>query len=122
MEDSTTLIITTNEAGITPSWQAFNPPAEGRTAPQKIYRIHHQIVEIAGTGLVLRLHSEAEQIMLLGLNLIPFIEPADEADEAFLEAVGTLGAYGGHLALDQILKEGAGLTNCKPSRIILIYV
>ena len=108
MEDSSTLIISTNGKNIAPAWQDFNPPAEGRTSPQIIYRVHHQIVDVGESGLELAFKSDADEITLLGLTLLPMGAPENELDQSIFEELQRLGTYGGHLALENILADGGG--------------
>ncbi|UCH10040.1 MAG: hypothetical protein JSU61_12675 [Fidelibacterota bacterium] len=114
MEDSSTLIITANKHQISPVWQAFNPPAEGRTNPLVNYRVYHQLLTLDKAGLELAFRSQSDEVQLLGLSLIPYAEPISTSQVSFLNHLKQLGTYGQHLALDQMVADGEGPDRLRP--------
>lgn len=97
LEDSSTITLDLEGLHRVAGGQVFLPPAEPRTALQKIYRVYQEHVDIDANGLQLRLTGGRDRVRLLGLSLIPNPEATTHTHQALwrrLEAVGRYPAAG----------------------------
>lgn len=93
MEDSSTVQIAVNGVGLEPDWQSFDPPAEGRTELQRIYRVLHRPVYIHDEGLRVHLTAGQDSVRLLAMSLHADPIPSSSTDTTFVRRLEKLGTW-----------------------------
>ena len=93
MQDSSTVAFRINGEPSPLHWQAFNPPAELRTQPQNMYRMHQAQVLVGEDGLELAWTNNADEVGLMGLLLVPEPTPQTPTQQALFEQLSVAGRY-----------------------------
>lgn len=94
LEDSTTAVVTLNGGARPFPNQAFVPPAEPRTAIQKLYRVLHATVPVTDGHIRLEVDGgEADTVRVLQIALAPIPVRRTTQQRAWRQAVGDAGRF-----------------------------
>src|SRR5690606_217610 len=88
-----------------PDWQRFDPPAEGRTDLQKIYRLLHRPIDVTDGALTFSLTAGEDTVRVLGFSLFPDPAASSKADRHLLKRIQTAGTYSSEAPLNPILAD-----------------
>ena len=121
LEDVSTLEVSLGTESAAPSWQRFDPPAEGRTQLQKIYRLLHWPVDVGEDGLRFSLVGGADSVRVLGFSLFPDPTPVDSEDLRLLERLNAAGKYGSDEILESLVAELAERVAADPTDTFAAY-
>jgi len=92
LEDVNTATLTINGTPVQLAWNAFDQPAEPRTAIQNIYRLLHKPVDAGADGLQFEFNGDADDVRILAFTLHP-ASPSNQDQASFLSRLRELGSY-----------------------------
>ncbi|MDZ7318552.1 MAG: hypothetical protein ONB11_05320 [candidate division KSB1 bacterium] len=121
VEDSSTVSIAINGEKRNLHWQAFAPPAEGRTEIQYIYRLFHGHVAVHEDGLQFLMTCQRDSVRLLGFTLMPDPLPNKPIHHQLIGRFKQAGRYGATLSLDSLLIDLKKLSAQQPRDNFIIY-